>query len=106
MGQDKQLHSGHLQTLKIYHERRGDWDCRRETTVSVIRYMARTKELVLPVVNNKPDTDRGSIFFVGTATVILRYSGFTILTDPNFLHPAEPPHLCHEVPTIPRTDPA
>ena len=28
----------------------------------------------------------GSLFFVGTATVILRYGGFTILTDPNFLH--------------------
>jgi len=27
-----------------------------------------------------------SIFFVGTATVILRYAGFTILTDLNFLH--------------------
>src|SRR5881398_3529033 len=25
--------------------------------------------------------DRGSVFFVGTATVIIRYAGFTILTD-------------------------
>ena len=33
-----------------------------------------------------PDFSKGSIFFVGTATVILRYAGFTILTDPNFLH--------------------
>jgi L-ascorbate metabolism protein UlaG (beta-lactamase superfamily) len=32
------------------------------------------------------DFSAGSIFFVGTATVILRYAGFTILTDPNFLH--------------------
>ena len=24
--------------------------------------------------------------FIGTATVIIRYGGFTILTDPNFLH--------------------
>jgi hypothetical protein len=31
------------------------------------------------------DFRRGSIFFVGTATVLLRYAGFTILTDPNFL---------------------
>ncbi|HEY0546505.1 MAG TPA: hypothetical protein VGC91_14095 [Pyrinomonadaceae bacterium] len=32
------------------------------------------------------DFSSGSIFFVGTATIILRYAGFTILTDPNFLH--------------------
>src|SRR5215211_1775065 len=35
----------------------------------------------------------GSIFFVGTATVILRYAGFTILTDPNFLHAGDHVHL-------------
>lgn len=33
-----------------------------------------------------PDFANGSVFFVGTATIILRYAGFTILTDPNFLH--------------------
>ncbi|HSL30885.1 MAG TPA: hypothetical protein VK900_16915 [Anaerolineales bacterium] len=27
------------------------------------------------------DPTRGSIFFVGTATVLLRFGGFTILTD-------------------------
>jgi hypothetical protein len=32
------------------------------------------------------DLAQGSILFVGTATVILRYAGITILTDPNFLH--------------------
>jgi len=32
------------------------------------------------------DVERGSIFFVGTATMVIRYAGFTILTDPNFLH--------------------
>jgi L-ascorbate metabolism protein UlaG (beta-lactamase superfamily) len=32
------------------------------------------------------DWAHGSVFFVGTATVILRYADFTILTDPNFLH--------------------
>jgi L-ascorbate metabolism protein UlaG (beta-lactamase superfamily) len=74
--------------------------------VSVIRHMARTKELVLPVVNNKPDTDRGSIFFVGTATVIIRYAGFTILTDPNFLHRGEQAHLGYGVRTTRKTDPA
>ena len=31
----------------------------------------------------KPDFASGSLFFVGTATVVLRYARFTILTDPN-----------------------
>jgi hypothetical protein len=39
------------------------------------------------------DFSAGSIFFVGTATVILRYAGFTILTDPNFLHAGDHVHL-------------
>ena len=32
---------------------------------------------------------RGSITFIGTATVIIRYAGLTILTDPNFLYKGE-----------------
>lgn len=41
----------------------------------------------------RADFANGSIFFVGTATVILRYAGFTILTDPNFLHAGDHAHL-------------
>jgi L-ascorbate metabolism protein UlaG (beta-lactamase superfamily) len=41
----------------------------------------------------EPTYDHGSIFFVGTATVILRYAGFTVLTDPNFLHKGDHVHL-------------
>ena len=33
--------------------------------------------------NANPNSDKGSIFFIGTATVIIRFAGFTILTDPN-----------------------
>eukprot|EP01136_Pigoraptor_vietnamica_P038594 Opistho-1_new@108151 len=33
-----------------------------------------------------PSLDEGSIFFVGNATVIIRYGGFALMTDPNFLH--------------------
>ncbi len=40
-----------------------------------------------------PDLEQGSIFFVGTATVLLRYAGFTILTDPNFLHQGQKVYL-------------
>ncbi|HEX6481532.1 MAG TPA: MBL fold metallo-hydrolase [Ktedonobacteraceae bacterium] len=68
--------------------------------------MARIKELVLPVANNRPDPDRGSIFFIGTATVIIRYAGFTILTDPNFLHRGDHAHLGYGLYTTRITNPA
>ncbi|CUS37471.1 hypothetical protein [Candidatus Nitrospira nitrificans] len=28
----------------------------------------------------------GSIFFIGNATVLIRHAGFTLLTDPTFIH--------------------
>ncbi|HET9091931.1 MAG TPA: MBL fold metallo-hydrolase [Acidimicrobiales bacterium] len=31
----------------------------------------------------------GELTFIGTATVLLRFGGFTVLTDPNFLHSGE-----------------
>lgn len=64
------------------------------------------QELVLPTGDIRPDFDRGSIFFVGTATVILRYAGFTILTDPNFLHQGDHVHLGYGLRSQRRTNPA
>src|SRR3954468_4753107 len=52
------------------------------------------------------DLAQGSVLFVGTATVILRYAGFTILTDPNFLHRGDHVHLGHGMTAIRRIDPA
>ena len=52
------------------------------------------------------DLTQGSVLFVGTATVILRYAGVTILTDPNFLHRGGHVHLGHGMTAIRRTDPA
>jgi L-ascorbate metabolism protein UlaG (beta-lactamase superfamily) len=49
---------------------------------------------------------RGSVFFVGTATVILRYGGFTILTDPNFLHQGDHVHLGYGMTSRRLTEPA
>jgi L-ascorbate metabolism protein UlaG (beta-lactamase superfamily) len=46
------------------------------------------------------------VFFVGTATVIIRYAGFTILTDPNFLHAGDHVHLGYGLTSERRTDPA
>jgi L-ascorbate metabolism protein UlaG (beta-lactamase superfamily) len=38
------------------------------------------------------DSD-GTITFIGTATVLVRYGGFTFLTDPNFLHAGDHAYL-------------
>jgi len=62
--------------------------------------------LTLPRRNENPDFQRGSIFFVGTATVVIRYAGFTILTDPNFLHAGDHVHLGYGLTSVRRTDPA
>jgi L-ascorbate metabolism protein UlaG (beta-lactamase superfamily) len=39
------------------------------------------------------DPREGSIYFVGTATAVIRFGGFTVLTDPNFLHRGETARL-------------
>jgi L-ascorbate metabolism protein UlaG (beta-lactamase superfamily) len=43
--------------------------------------------------NEPVELEHGSLFFIGTATVLLKYAGFTILTDPNFLHQGDRVHL-------------
>lgn len=64
------------------------------------------KDLVLTDTGEKVDLGRGSIFFVGTATVIIRYANFTILTDPNFLHAGDHVHLGYGLHSQRRTNPA
>ncbi len=68
--------------------------------------MSEANSLVLPRRNEEPDFGRGSIFFVGTATVIIRYAGFTILTDPNFLHAGDHVHLGYGLVSRRQTNPA
>ena len=62
--------------------------------------------MALPRRNEDPDFGRGSIFFVGTATVVIRYAGFAILTDPNFLHAGDHVHLGYGLTSVRRTNPA
>lgn len=50
--------------------------------------------------------DRDGLLFVGTATVLLRHGGLTLLTDPNFLHRGQWAHLGHGLRSRRRTDPA
>ena len=42
--------------------------------------------MTIPSGGPAPDVTTGSIFFIGNATVLIRYAGFTILTDPTFIH--------------------
>ncbi len=46
------------------------------------------------------------IQFIGTATVLIRYAGFTILTDPNFLHRHEKAYLGYGLTSVRLTEPA
>jgi len=47
-----------------------------------------------------------SVQFIGTATVLIRYGGLTILTDPNFLHKGEHVHLGYGLTSQRQTEPA
>ena len=48
----------------------------------------------------------GNLRFIGNATVLLRLGGFTILTDPNFIHRGEQIPLGYGLTTTRLTDPA
>ncbi len=62
--------------------------------------------LSFPAAQGPVDTNAGSIQFIGTATVIIRYAGLTILTDPNFLHKGGHVHLGYGLTAQRLTDPA
>ncbi len=68
--------------------------------------MSENREMMLPSVMDGADFQHGSIFFVGTATVLVRYAGFTILTDPNFLHSGDHVHLGYGLTSRRLTNPA
>lgn len=66
----------------------------------------RQQTLNLPAPKDSANADSGSITFVGTATVIIRYAGLTILTDPNFLHKGDHVHLGYGLTSERLTNPA
>jgi L-ascorbate metabolism protein UlaG (beta-lactamase superfamily) len=51
-------------------------------------------------------TDTDGLYFVGNATTIIRYGGFTLLTDPNFLRRGERAHLGYGLTSQRVRDPA
>ncbi|BDG10187.1 MBL fold metallo-hydrolase [Anaeromyxobacter paludicola] len=68
--------------------------------------MPRTHDIDLQAGERSPDYDEGSILFVGTATTVIRYAGFTLLTDPNFLHAGDHAHLGYGMRSRRLTNPA
>jgi L-ascorbate metabolism protein UlaG (beta-lactamase superfamily) len=60
-----------------------------------------TKEIILSTASSSSSNttsspvqlNPGSIFFIGNATVLIRFAGFTILTDPTFIHMHEKVNL-------------
>ena len=52
------------------------------------------------------DARIGGLQFIGTATTLIRYAGFTVLTDPTFLHRGERAYLGKGLWTTRATDPA
>jgi L-ascorbate metabolism protein UlaG (beta-lactamase superfamily) len=63
--------------------------------------------LTLPAASGAQNSQsRGSVTFVGTATVIIRYGELTIMTDPNFLHEGDHVHLGYGLTSRRLTNPA
>ncbi len=52
------------------------------------------------------NSNTGSILFIGNATVLIRFAGFTILTDPTFIHMHEKVDLGYGLKTTRLTNPA
>ncbi|MER7501701.1 MBL fold metallo-hydrolase [Nonomuraea pusilla] len=49
---------------------------------------------------------KGSLQFIGNATTLIRYNGFTLLTDPNFLHRGQRAYLGYGLTSRRLADPA
>jgi L-ascorbate metabolism protein UlaG (beta-lactamase superfamily) len=73
-----------------------------------------TKEIILSTASSSSTNttsspvqlNTGSIFFIGNATVLIRFAGFTILTDPTFIHMHEKVNLGFGLYTTRLTNPA
>jgi L-ascorbate metabolism protein UlaG (beta-lactamase superfamily) len=68
--------------------------------------MTRATTLILQASERPSALAPGSIFFIGNATVLLRYAGFVILTDPTFVHMHEQVPLGYGLHATRLTNPA
>jgi L-ascorbate metabolism protein UlaG (beta-lactamase superfamily) len=64
------------------------------------------KTTAIPLGPSDAALEAGSVFFVGTATTVIRLGPFTLLTDPNFLHAGDHAHLGYGLRSKRRTNPA
>ncbi|HJT22545.1 MAG TPA: MBL fold metallo-hydrolase [Nitrospira sp.] len=62
--------------------------------------------LILPSKDRSIPADSGSIFFIGNATVLIRFGGLAILTDPTFIHRHEQVSIGYGMSSTRLTDPA
>lgn len=65
-----------------------------------------TLHLALPETADVVQEPGGVVQFIGTATVLLRFKGITIMTDPNFLHKGDHVHLGYGLTAERLTNPA
>lgn len=68
--------------------------------------MSEIQEMVLPASSHSLDLEHGSLLYIETATMLLRYAGLSILTNPNFLHQGEQAHLGYGLRSTRKTNPA
>jgi L-ascorbate metabolism protein UlaG (beta-lactamase superfamily) len=73
-----------------------------------LKLLNTSKEIKLstPSSNESAKLKTGSIFFIGNATMLIRYAGFTILTDPTFIHMHEKVHIGYGLSATRLTNPA
>jgi L-ascorbate metabolism protein UlaG (beta-lactamase superfamily) len=62
--------------------------------------------LILPSGDRMAPADSGSIQFIGNATVLIRFGGLTLLTDPTFIHRHERVSIGYGMHSTRLTDPA
>ncbi len=68
--------------------------------------MIASNQLTLPASGCSPDLKNGSVLFIGNATLLIRYAGFTILTDPTFIHMHEKVSIGYGMHSTRLTNPA
>lgn len=68
--------------------------------------MKTDTRLILPAKERVPLADQGSVQFIGNATVVIRYGGLTILTDPTFIHRHEQVSIGYGMHSTRLVDPA
>jgi L-ascorbate metabolism protein UlaG (beta-lactamase superfamily) len=71
-----------------------------------VRIFKMENEITLAPASTPADVASGSIYFIGNATVLIRYGGFTILTDPTFIHMHEQVSIGYGMHSTRLTNPA